>query len=78
MAKTTPADAFQIASGADPIALKITLMVILVAGLLLLYAWAINSGFKGLTFGRDSLFTFLTLLLKGALLVMCVILFFIY
>ncbi|HDX0990429.1 TPA: DUF3262 family protein [Pasteurella multocida] len=77
----SPASAFSAASGIDPTQLRVLLSIIFIAALLLAYAWAVNSGFKGFAIfaARDNgLLSFLIFLLKGAALIMCVIVFFTY
>ncbi|MDG2961715.1 DUF3262 family protein [Exercitatus varius] len=75
---SSPIEVFEIASGMNPTNLRIALSAIFVAGLLLAYAWAVNSGFKGFSAWNGSLLSFLTFILKGAALIVCVILFFFY
>ncbi|TYG35300.1 DUF3262 family protein [Lonepinella koalarum] len=78
MSGTNPIEVFEIASGMNPTSLKIVLSSIFIAGLLLAYAWAINSGFKGFAKWDGSLLSFLFFILKGAGLIVCLILFFFY
>ncbi|PJG82777.1 DUF3262 family protein [Caviibacterium pharyngocola] len=78
MSGTSPIEVFETASGMNPTSLKIVLTVIFVAGVLLAYAWAVNSGFKGFTLGNGTIWSFLILVLKGLALLICLILFFIY
>ncbi|AIJ31190.1 MULTISPECIES: DUF3262 family protein [Pasteurellaceae] len=79
---TTPnyssASAFSAASGIDPTQLRVLLSIIFVAALLLAYAWATHSGFKGFAKWDGDVLSFLIFLLKGAVLIMCVVTFFIY
>ncbi len=74
----SPASAFSAASGIDPTQLRVLLSIIFIAALLLVYAWAVNSGFKGFAKWDGDILSFLIFLLKGAALIMCVIIFFIY
>ncbi|MDH3000193.1 hypothetical protein A1D23_08360 [Chelonobacter oris] len=76
--KITPLEMFGQVSGMDPIALKLTLSVFFIAGLLLAYAWAVNSGFKGFSLGNRNIFDFLVFILKSAATILLVIIFFIY
>lgn len=78
MSGTSPIEVFAIASGISPTNLKIALSLIFIAGLLLCYAWAINSGFKGFSISNGNIWSFFTLVLKGLTLIVCAILFFIY
>ena len=70
-------DAFAIASGIDPLKLKIVASIILVALLLFAYSWATNNGYKLIVKDLD-LFGFLKLVLGGAALLLCIVYFFIY
>ncbi|GAB1659154.1 DUF3262 family protein [Mannheimia haemolytica] len=74
----TASKAFSAASGIEPFRLKITIAIILLAGLLLVAAWAVNSGFKGFSFRDKGPFSLLVLFLKGVALIICVTYFFIY
>lgn len=74
----SPASAFSAASSIDPTQLRVLLSIIFIAALLLVYAWAVNSGFKGFAKWDGDILSFLIFLLKGAALIMCVIIFFIY
>ncbi|MDP8185316.1 DUF3262 family protein [Phocoenobacter skyensis] len=73
-----PLKAFETVSGIIPFDLRVLLSVIFVAGLLLLYAWAIQSGFKGFVKGLNGPLDYLFLILKGVALIACVVTFFIY
>ncbi|QLB12781.1 integrating conjugative element protein (TIGR03758 family) [Bisgaardia hudsonensis] len=74
----SPSSAFSAASGIDPTQLRILLSVIFIAVLLLAYAWAVNSGFKGFARQNYDVLSFLIYLLKGAALLICIIVFFTY
>ncbi len=76
--KYSPQAAFSAASGVDPTQLRILLSIILIAALLLAYAWAVNNGFKGFAKWEGDILSFLFFLLKGAALIVCVVLFFIF
>ncbi|MGR3807775.1 integrating conjugative element protein, PFL_4701 family [Pasteurella testudinis DSM 23072] len=77
-ATNSPIQAFSLVSGIDPTNLRLILSAFLIAGLLLAYAWAINSGFKGFALGNKTPLEFLFFILKGAAVVLCVLIFFIY
>ncbi|OOF81981.1 hypothetical protein BKG92_07625 [Rodentibacter ratti] len=73
----SPTASFYAVSGIDPIKMKIVMAIILIAVLLLAYAWASNHGYKGMV-NNGGIWSYLKLVLWGASLFLCVVYFFIY
>lgn len=73
----TPISAFEIASGLSAFELRTMLAICFIACLLLAYVWAIRKGFSGFYIDGD-IFGYLKLILKGATVLIVVIMFFIY
>ena len=76
-AQLSPTDVFAIASGIEPLALKLTFSFIFVMLLLLAYAWAAVNGYGGLS-KPNGIWDFVKIVLWGAALVLIVVNFFIY
>lgn len=78
--ETTPLDAFEIASGLSVFELRTMLAIIFIAGLLFAYVWAIKKGYSGLFKGgvQGDIFEYMKLVLKGATILIVVIIFFVY
>lgn len=72
----SPLETFAIASGFEPLYLKLFFSIMFVALLLLAYAWAINNGYAGVAKNLD-IWGWVKLVLWGAALVMLVVKFFI-
>ncbi|MFU2143343.1 DUF3262 family protein [Gallibacterium anatis] len=75
----TPVKAFEIASGLSAIELRTLFAIVFIALLLLAYVWAIKKGYSGFFNGvQDDIFSYLKLILKGATMLIVVVIFFIY
>lgn len=74
----TPVSAFEIASGLNAVELRTFFAICFIALLLFAYVWAIKKGYSGLFSGfKGDLFDYLKLVLKGAAMLVVVIIFFI-
>ncbi|MEX4027510.1 Protein of uncharacterised function (DUF3262) [Haemophilus influenzae] len=73
----TPISAFETASGLNAIELHTFFAICLITGLFLAYVWAVRKGFSGFQMDGD-IFGYLILILKGAAVVIVVIMFFVY
>ncbi|OZN25683.1 hypothetical protein CFY87_00190 [Actinobacillus seminis] len=76
----TPLNAFEIASGLNATELRAFFAIIFVALLLFAYVWAIKKGYSGLFngFNGNDIFDYLKLILKGATVLIVVVIFFVY
>ncbi|MCW9734210.1 DUF3262 family protein [Avibacterium sp. 20-15] len=74
----TPLKAFEIASGLNATELRAFFAIIFVALLLFAYVWAMKKGYSGLFSGfKGDIFDYLKLILKGAAVLIVVVLFFV-
>ncbi|PJG84804.1 DUF3262 family protein [Conservatibacter flavescens] len=73
----TPVDAFQAASGINATELRTFLAICFIAALFFAYVWAIKKGFDGFHVDGD-IFGYLKLVLKGAAIIIVVVIFFTY
>lgn len=77
----TPLNAFETASGLNPVELRTLFAICFIAALLFAYAWAIRKGFSGRFSGiqgNGDIFDYLKLVLKGAAIIIVVVMFFVY
>ncbi|MFZ7230580.1 DUF3262 family protein [Avibacterium avium] len=75
----TPVSAFEMASGLNAVELRVFFAICFIALLLFAYIWAMKKGYSGLFSGtQGSIFDYLKLVLKGAAMLVVVIIFFIY